>query len=186
MKTDAEGRPGWKGFFRRHSGAVLVFAAACALLLALAVYVFWWFVGDAQSTGLVPSSLGLWSMHHALWFIIYLVFWEIVLVGIPAGIGAAIAWAWWRRLPSEERTGYRFGRRSRAAGGSGGVSLLFFIAFCIKIYLDGNWYAPISTFTLDYVAGSMILILVWVAVIIGIPGAIAAVWWVRRELSRAD
>jgi len=164
----------------------LIFAAACVLLLAWAVYVFWWFVGNAQSTDLVPASLGLWSMHHVLWFILYLVLWEIVLVGIPVGIGAAVGWVWWKRLPLEERTGYRFGKGSRAAGGSGGISLLFFVAFCIKVYLDGYWNAPISTFTLNYVTGSMILILVWVAVIFGIPATIAAAWWIRRELNRPD
>ena len=149
------------------------------------VYVFLWFTGNAQSTGLVPSSLGLWSMHDLVWFIVYAVFWELLLIGIPAGIGAVIGWLWWKRLPDEERRGYRFsGRRAKSTGGSGGVSLLLFIAFCIKVYVDGKWRVPIASFSVNYVVGSMVTILIWVAVIFGIPAAIAATWWVRREMMK--
>jgi hypothetical protein len=61
---------------------------------------------------------------------------------------------------------------------------LFFIAFCIKVYLDGNWNVPISTFALNYVVGSMFLILEWVLIIFGIPIAIALIWWIRHETGR--
>ena len=73
------------------------------------------------------------------------------------------------------------GRRSRATRGSGGLSLLFFVAFAIKIYLDGNWNVAIANFALDYVVGSMVLILEWVLIIFGIPIAIGVVWWIRHE-----
>ena len=45
------------------------------------------------------------------------------------------------------------GRRSRGTRGSGGLSLLFFVAFAIKVYLDGNWNVAIANFALDYVSG---------------------------------
>ena len=61
---------------------------------------------------------------------------------------------------------------------------MFFVAFCIKVYLDGNWNTAISTWTLDYVVGSMILILEWVLVIFGIPIAIGVIWWMRREMKK--
>ena len=67
---------------------------------------------------------------------------------------------------------------------SGGLSLLFFIAFCIKVYLDGNWNVPIATWTLDYVVGSMVLILEWVLIVFGIPIAIGIIWWIRRETKK--
>jgi hypothetical protein len=172
----------WRYFVRKHSLAFSLFIVACALGFAWCVYVFLWFVANAQSTGLVPSNLGLWTMANLVSFILYLVFWEIVFVGIPVGVGAIVGWLWWRRLPQAERRGYRvFGRRTRATGGSGGVSLLFFIAFCIKVYLDGNWNVPVATFALNYVVNSMVLILEWVTITVGIPAAIALVWWLRRE-----
>ncbi|HME18704.1 MAG TPA: hypothetical protein VKF15_03090 [Nitrososphaerales archaeon] len=167
---------------RKHWEAVALFVVACALAFAGAVYVFLWFVKMAQSTGLVPSVLGSWTMANLVTFILNAIFWELLLVGIPVGLGAVACWLWWRRLPAEERRGYRFsGRRRRTAGGSGGFSLLFFIAFCIKVYLDDNWNVAIATWTLDYVVGSMVMILEWVLVIFGIPIAIGLAWWIRHE-----
>jgi hypothetical protein len=95
-----------------------------------------------------------------------------------------IAWQWWRRILENEWRGFRFGKRPGKGRGGGGGSLLFFIAFCIKVYVDGNWNVPIATFTVNYVVNSFVLILAWVAVIIGIPGTIVAVWWVRREIKK--
>jgi len=174
----------WIAFFRRHWGAVAIFVVAATLAVAWGVYVFWWFTGNAQSTGLVPSALGSWSMGNLVSFIIYSVLWELLLVGIPAVVAAVAAWMWWRRIPSEEWMGYHWGRRSRSAGGGGGVGFLFFVAFAIKVYVDGNWNIPVSTYTLNYVVGSMITIVEWIAVILGIPAAIAVTWWIHHELKK--
>jgi hypothetical protein len=61
-ETTAEKDSDWKKFIRKHWGIVAVFVLAVALAAAGAVYVFWWFAGNAQSTGLVPSTLNLWTM----------------------------------------------------------------------------------------------------------------------------
>ncbi|HEV2225436.1 MAG TPA: hypothetical protein VGR56_01375, partial [Nitrososphaerales archaeon] len=113
-------------------------------------------------------------------FILYAFFWELLFVGVPVVIGAVVVWQWWRRLPHEERHGYRSGKGSKSSRGSGGASFLFFVAFAIKVFLDGKWNTPISSFTLDYVVGSMFTILLWGLVIVGIPAAIAATWWLTR------
>jgi hypothetical protein len=174
----------WR-FMRKHWKAIATFVVAGALALAGAVYVFLWFVKNAQSTGLVPATLGLWTMANLVTFILHTIFWELLLIGIPVVIGAVAGWLWWRRLPDEERRGnYAFGRRSRSTGGSGGFSFLFFIAFCVKVYLDGNWNIPIATFSLDYVVGSTVLILEWVMIIFGIPAAIGIIWWIRHETKK--
>jgi hypothetical protein len=175
----------WKRFMRKHWSIIAVFVAAGILAFAGAVYVFLWFAGNAQSTGLVPRTLGLWTMANLVNFILNGIFWELLLIGIPVVVGAVAGWLWWKKLPGEEMRGYRlFGKRTGRTRGGGGVSLFFFIAFCIKVYLDGNWNTPISTWTLDYVVGSMILILEWTLIILGIPAAIAVVWWMRHELKK--
>jgi hypothetical protein len=171
----------WKGFFRRHWGAAVAFGIAIVLAFAWGVYVFWWFVGNAQSSGLVPSTLGLWTIGNLLTFIIYTFFWELLLVGVPIIIGVVIAWRWWTGLPSEERRGRLFGHSAKAGRGGGGVGFLLFLAFCLKVYVDGNWNVPVATFSLNYVVGSMITIVAWAAVIFGIPATIALVWWLRRQ-----
>jgi hypothetical protein len=172
-------------FLKRHKGVFALFVVTAIAAIAWAVYVFWWFTGNAQSTNLVPSLLGAWTMGNLVSFVIYSILWELLLVGIPVGAAAILAWMWWRRLPYEERMSYHWGKRSRSAGGSGGVSGLFFIAFAIKVYVDGNWNVPISTYPLNYVVGSLITILAWVAVIFGIPAAIGLTWWMSRQLKKA-
>src|ERR1700745_2748626 len=89
---------GWKSFMRKHSSVVVIFAISVGLVIAAAVYVFWWFVGIAQSSGLVPSSLGLWTTNNLITFILNGIFWELLLIGIPVIIGAIIVWQWLRRL----------------------------------------------------------------------------------------
>ena len=174
----------WRGFMRRHRGAVAMLLLGGALTFVGAVYVFLWFVSDAQSSGMVPATLGLWTMGNLVKFILYAVFWELLLIGVPIAVAAAAGWQWWKRLPVEERSGYHFGGGSRSTGGGGGASLLFFIAFCIKVYIDGKWNLAIATFTPNYVVDSMVTILAWGLVVFGIPAAIALTWWVSREMKK--
>ena len=175
----------WGKFFRKHWTMFAVFVVAAVLAVASAVYVFVWFTGNAQSTGLVPATLSAWTMNNVVLFILHAIFWELVLIGIPVAIGAIIGWQWWKRIPEEERREYNLstkGSRSSRAGGA--ISPLLFIAFAIKVYVDGNWNAPIAGYSLDYVVGSMVTILIWIAAIFAIPAAIGLVWWISRETKK--
>jgi len=175
----------WKKFLRKHWNVVAVFVVAAILAFIGAVYVYLWFVGEAQSTSLVPTILGLWTMGNLVTFILHLIFWEVLFIGIPAIIGAVAGWQWWKRLPDEEMKEYHFfGKGSRASRGGGGVSALFFVAFCIKVFIDGNWNVAIATWTLDYVVESMISILIWSLIIFGIPIAVGVIWWIRHEMKK--
>ena len=180
------GSEGWKKFLRKHWNMVALFVVAVILASVGAIYVFLWFVGDAQSTGLVPATLGLWTMGHLVTFILYAIFWELLLIGVPVILAAVAGWLWWRRLPSDENMEYHFfGKRSRAtSGGGGAVSLLFFVAFCIKVFIDGNWNVAFATWAFDYVVYSMVWILIWILVIFGIPIAIGVIWWIRHEMRK--
>jgi len=62
---------------------------------------------------------------------------------------------------------------------------LLFIAFAIKVYVDGNWNVAISSYTLGYVVGSMVTILVWIVIIFGIPIAIGLIWWIHHAVKKA-
>src|SRR5437773_10610772 len=109
---------------RKHWTMVAVFVAAGILAFVAAVYVIWWFVGNAQSTGLVPRTLGLWTMGNLVSFILDAIFWELLLVGIPVVVAVVGGWLLWKRLSDEEMKGYRlFRKRSRTTRGGGGVSL---------------------------------------------------------------
>jgi hypothetical protein len=186
-ETEMEKDQDWKKFIRKHWGIVAVFAVAVVLAVAGAVCVFWWFTGNAQSTDLVPSALNLWTMGNVVMFILNLIFWELVLIGIPIAIGAVIGWQWWKRLPAEEKEYHFFGRRSRSRNAGGAISPLLFIVFAIKVYFDGNWNVPIAdtnVWTLNYVIGSMITILIWAAAVFAIPATIGLLWWIHHELNK--
>jgi hypothetical protein len=172
----------WRRFIKNHKAAFSAFVVTALLAVAGAVYVFVWFTGVAQASGLVPSTLDLWSMNSVLLFILNAVFWELVLIGTPAGVGAAIGWFWWKRLPEAEKQRYnRSGKGSKGSKAGGAISPLLFIAFAIKVYVDGYWNTAIASFTLDYVVGSMVTILIWIAVIFAFPAAIAFIWWISRR-----
>jgi hypothetical protein len=175
----------WKKFLRKHWNIVALFVVAAILAFIGAIYVYLWFVGEAQLTGLVPSTLGLWTMGHLVTFILHLIFWELLFIGVPAIIGAVAGWLWWRKLPNEEKSEYHFfGKRSRTTRGGGGVSVLLMIAFAIKVFIDGNWNVAIGTWTLNYVVYSMLTILIWIVAIFGIPAAIGIIWWLSREMKK--
>ena len=184
-EAEIEKGPEWKSFLRKHWKMVALFAVAVILAFIGAVYVYLWFVREAQSTGLVPTTLGLWTIAHLVTFILHLILWELLLIGIPVIIGAIAGWLWWRNLPIEEKRQYHFfGKRSRTTRGGGGVSILLFVAFCIKVYIDGNWNVAIATWTFDYLVYSMLTILIWIAVIFGIPATIGIIWWIRHEIKK--
>ena len=185
MTTEFEAEQGseWRKFIRKHWGIFAMFTVAIIFAVAGAVYVFWWFTGYAQN-GLVPATLGQWSMGNLIFFILNLIFWELLFIGIPAAVGAIIGWQWWKRLPEEEKVSHLFGKSSRSRNAGTGLSTGLFIAFAIKVYVDGNWNQAISSYTLNYVVNSIITILIWIAIIIGIPLTIGAIWWLHREITR--
>ena len=182
LENDSEA---WKKFLRKHWNMVALFVVAVILASVGAIYVFLWFVGDAQSTGVVPATLGLWTMGNLVTFILNAIFWELLLIGVPVALAAVAGWLWWRKLRSEEKKEYHFfGKSSRTTSGGGGISLLFFVAFCIKVFIDRNWNDAFATWTFDYVVYSMLWILVWTLVIFGIPIALGIIWWIHHEMKK--
>ena len=175
----------WRKFLSKHWKVLVLFVVGAILVATGAILVFVWFVGDAQSTGLVPAALSLWTMGNLVTFIIQLILWEVLLVGVPTGLGAIAGYLWWRRLPSEEKKEYHFfSKRSRTTSGGGSISFLIFIAFCIKVYADGNWNVPIATWTFNYLVYAYLTTLLWILIIFGIPASLALIWWINHEMKK--
>jgi len=179
------GSEGWKKFLRKHWNMVTLFVVAAILVSVGAVYVFLWSVGNAQSTGMVPATLGPWTMGHLVTFILHMILWEVLFIGVPVILAAVAGWLWWKKLPDEEKKEYRFfGTRSRATSGGGSISLLVLIAFCIKVFIDGNWNVAFATWTFDYLVYSLLWALIWISIIFGIPIVLGIIWWINHELKK--
>jgi hypothetical protein len=166
----------WNKFLKKHWNIFAVFVASGILAFIAAVYVFLWFVANAQSTALVPATLGMWTMGNLISFILHALFWELLLIGIPVAIIGTLGWQWWKRLPEEEKSNLSW-KRSKSSSAGGAISPLLFIAFAIKVYIDGNWNIAISTWKLDYVIGSMVTILIWIGAIAAILVTIGFILW---------
>ena len=189
VETELEnGEKIWKKFLRKHWNIVVLFVVGAILVSIGAIFVYLWVVGDAQLTGLIPATLGLWAMGHIVTFLLHLIFWEAILIGIPVILAAVVGWLWWKKLPDDEKEEYKrghlFGKRSRRTEGGEGISFLIFIVFIIKIYLDGNWNVAFATWTFDYLVYSCLWALIWVLIIFGIPIVIGGTWWLHREMKK--
>ena len=104
LETGSEnGSENWKNFLRKHWNLLALFVVAVILASSGAIYVFLWFEGNAQSTGIVSTTLGQWTMGNLVSFILHLIFWELFLIGVPLALAAILGWIWWRRLPSDEK-----------------------------------------------------------------------------------
>jgi hypothetical protein len=178
----------WKKFLRKHWNMVVVFVVGAILVSIGVVLVFLWFLGDAQLTGLVPATLDLWTMGYLVTFLLHVILWEVPLIGVAITL-VAVAWLWWKKLPDEEREEYArahiFGTPSKkTSGGSGAIELLIFIAFCIKVFTDGNWNVAFATWTLDYLVYSYLLALIWILIIFGIPMVLGGILWIIYEMKK--
>jgi len=179
----------WIQFLRRHWKMFVLLIVGAFLVFIGAIYVFLWFVGDAQLTGLVPEILGLWTIGYFVNFLLHLIAREVLFIGIPVIIAlAAIYFLWWKKLPDQERKEYRrghlFGKHSRRSDGGGAITFLINVFFIIKIYLDGNWDKPFADWTFDYLVYSYITVLIWVLIIFAIPIGLGAIWWIQHEMKK--
>jgi hypothetical protein len=179
----------WKKFIKKQWKMLALFIAVAIVAVISAILVFLWFVGDAQATSLVPTTLNLWTMGYLVTFLLHLLFWEVLFIGIPVIIAvAAIYILWWKKLPDEERNEYRrghlFGKRSRSRDGGGAITFLVNIGFIIKVYLDGNWNVPFATWTFDYLVYSYLWVIIWMVIIFGIPIVIGGSLWLRHEMKK--
>ena len=175
----------WKKFVKNHMNMLIFWIIAVIGAAIGTVYVYQWFVAEAQSTSMVPAILGQWSFSHMITFVLHLAFWELVIVGIPVAILAILGWLWWKQIPIQERNQYTFfSKGTKSEKGGSGFSFLFFVAFCLKVFTDGNWDIAISTWTLDYVVDSILTLLFWGAIIVGIPALIIGLLYLANKAKK--
>lgn len=185
----------WKDFLRSHWKVTIIIAAGIILAGIGGLLVFLWFKDYAQLGGLVPNTvLSDWTVGFIVTFILNIILWEFLIVGIPV-IAAAfvIFFQWWNKLPEEEKEKYKSEpkkktpRRGMSAGGGGGMVWgLGTLVWLIIVFTGNMWNTEFNVWTLDYLITSSLMAFLWVLLIGGIPLAIVVIWWLRRELKESS
>jgi hypothetical protein len=158
----------------------VVFAALAIAAVAEAVLVLLWVVADMQSLGLIPATLGLWSVGNIITFILHLLFWEIVLVGLWVLVAAAVVYLkWYSNLPEEDK----FPKRERGRREQGGAfGFVVGITWLIIIWFTGRWDLTFNVWTVNDWVFTWLWAMFWDLLIIGIPVLLYFIYWIRKEL----
>jgi hypothetical protein len=180
----------WKKFLRRHWKIVLMIIGAAVGAIIDGIFVFLWVHLKIQIEYPALVAIGNWSMHYVVIFLLRLLLWEFVCVGIPIIVVAAVIFfQWWKKLPDDEREEYekepfsKENRRRITAGGSGGiVTFLIFVTWIVIVWLDGNWTLIFGSWDFSYLVYSWLAATLWALLIFGVPVAVFFIWWLRREL----
>lgn len=167
-------------FLQKYWKMTTVFAALAIAAVVEAVLVLLWVVADMQSLGLIPTTLGLWSVGYIITFILHLLFWEIVLVGLWVLVAAAVVYLkWYSNLPEEDK----FPKRERGRREQGDAFGFFVgITWLIIIWVTGRWDVTFNAWTVNDWVFTWLWAVFWDLLIIGIPMLLYFIYWIRKEV----
>lgn len=125
------------------------------------------------------ATFDQWSLAWVVGFLIMLILWELLFVGLPAGLFYGVGgYLWWHRLPEEEKQEFK-GReedaKSHHAKNAGGCSFFMFIAYCIYIAIEGNFFTPFGNLPYSYWLYTYLWTILWLLIIVGIPMVIIGI-----------
>ena len=165
----------WKKKIKEHIPLFIVVIIAGVFAFIGALVVIIWFIETSPIGAQGTALIGDWSLNWIVGFFILIILWELLFVGLPAGLFFGVGgYIWWKRLPDEEKAEFKAREkknkhRKRNAGGGGGGGFLMFIAYCIYMGVQGSYYAPFSSQPYSYWVYGMFYTLMWLFIIIGIP-----------------
>ncbi len=175
-----------KKFLRRHWKMALLIIGVLAAATVVAVYVFLKVIADAQVLGLVPVSLGQWSVASIFVIIIQVIIWELIFVAswlIPIVVVTFILW--YRKLPEEERKEYdmspKRGTDPRRTEGGGFFSFLGGVIWLIIVWTTGRWTLAFQAWTISDLIYTWLVACLLVLLIFAIGGGIYFIWWWRKD-----
>jgi hypothetical protein len=170
-----------KIFLKRHWKMMIVIAGVIAGAVIAALFVFLWVVADAQATALVPAMLGQWTVGYFVIFILNLILWEVVFVGIwGIPIAVIIYSLWYKKLPEEELKEYRGEPKKRQPMGaaSGIIPFIIILTWLIMVWINGTINLAFQAWTFNEFIFSWLHAIAWDLLIIGVPLAIGIISWI--------
>ena len=178
----------WKEEIKKHWKVLFLCVVAIVVLSIIAVTVLIWHIQTSPIGNYGTATFDEWSLDWIVRFIIGLILWELLFVGVPAGLIFGLGgYLWWQRLPSDERTKFKEQHsKNKKARGASGFGLFIFIAYCIYIAIDGNYSTPFGNKPYSYWVYSYFLTIGWLLIIVGIPMAIAGLIYLRYWLKKSE
>ena len=176
----------WKEEIKNHWKIFILCTVIIIILTIIAVNVLIWQIQTSAIGNYGTATFDQWSLEWVVIFIIVLVLWELLFVGVPAGLIFGLGgYFWWKRLPSEERIKLKEQRsKHKKARGGCGFGFFMFIAYCIYVAIDGNFSTPFGNKPYSYWVYSYLLTIGWLLIIIGIPMAIIGLIYLRYWLEK--
>ncbi|MFX1568556.1 MAG: hypothetical protein ACFFCV_09325 [Promethearchaeota archaeon] len=157
--------------------AVLVIIAGICLIIG-AILVLFWFIRVTPLGNYGTATIGQWRMHWVVGFIIMLILFELLFVGVPAGLFFGLGgYIWWHSLTPEKKQFFKDrekkeSHRKRDYGGGGGFGFFMFIFYCIYLAFDGHYNVPFGNEPYTYWIYAWFLTVMWLLIYIGVPAAI--------------
>ncbi|MBD3254972.1 MAG: hypothetical protein GF383_07750 [Candidatus Lokiarchaeota archaeon] len=175
---------------KEHWAAIIasIIVGICAVVGMVLVLV--WLV-ETSDIGLQgTATFDQWSLAWVVIFILLLILWELLFVGLPVGLFFGVGgYLWWRRLPDEEKQEFRTREKeSKKHRGKhfGGCNFVFFVAYCIYIAIEGNFFRSFGSLPYSYWLYACIWTVIWIIIIFGIPGAIIGIIYFKKWLNETD
>ncbi len=165
----------WKQKIKEHLTTFIVIIIAGVCIVTGAILVLFWFIQTSPIGLQGTATFDQWSLDWIVGFYILMILWELLFVGIPTGLFFGVGgYICWNRLPDEEKQEFKArekkeSHRKRNAGGGGGGSFFMFIAYCIYMGIQGNYYAAFGSQPYSYWVYSFFLTIMWILIIFGIP-----------------
>ena len=168
----------WKELAKKNWKLIAVAFVACVILFIVALLVIIAYINASPIGGMGTWTLNDWTLNYIVGFMIQIILWELLFVGLPAGIFFGVGgYLWWSRLSEEDKQEYKAREkknkhRKRNAGGSGGGSFFMFIAYCIYIATQGKYDTPFGNESYSYWVFAGFYTFMWLLIIFGIPIAV--------------
>jgi len=186
MKTSEEKSCGpVKKFLTRHWKMTLLMIVVIAVAAIVAIFVFLWVVADAQATGLVPVTLGQWTVGYLVIFILNVILWELVFLAswvIP--IVLVIYYLWYKKLPDKERKEYEGKHRRKSAEEGSGFSCFVGVIWLVLVWIGGKWNLAFQEWTFNDWVYSWLAACLWGLLVVGILGSMYIIWCLTRKIPK--
>jgi hypothetical protein len=138
----------WKQKIKKHWKIFAASIIGGAVAIVVALLVLFWFIDTSPIGAMGTATIGEWTLAWIWEFFIFLMLWELLIVGIPVAIVFGVGWyLWWKRLPAEEKAEFKGRWRGKGTAEGGNFAYSYWV------------YAWFHT-------------LAWLLVIFGIPAAI--------------